>query len=154
MRGRLPTVISGMSLCHSDEQPTTRRRDLFARIELRLNDRAIVFGAHNPRPQSQGPCHGRRALELNVKVRGHRTRRSRFAALLHDVPGRRPVAMAVEQRATNATVQDPFEGLVVCLGRPFGDNFVPLNDTADPQPLCVGWATPKTLVVRRVGLLK
>src|ERR1700686_985775 len=67
---------------------------------------------------------------------------------------RRPVAVAVEQRAADAAVEDAVEGLVVRLGVPLADDGVPFLEAADAQALLVGGSAAEALVLRRVGLLK
>ena len=73
--------------------------------------------------------------------------------LLHQVHRRGPVAVAVEQRAADAAVEDVVERLVMRLGRPLADELVALFEAADAQPFLVGRAAAEAAVLRRVRFL-
>src|SRR5205085_7433527 len=66
---------------------------------------------------------------------------------------RRPVAVAVEQRADDAAVEDVVECRVMRLRRPVADELVPLAKAADAQSFVVGRTAAEAAVLRRVRFL-
>src|SRR5207249_3623264 len=96
----------------------------------------------------------RRPLEVDVKVGCHGARRCILAGLLHEMHGRGPVAVAIEQRAAYAAVEDAVEGLMMRLRPPLADQFVPFGEASDAQSFFVRRAASEAAVVRRVGFLK
>lgn len=90
-----------------------------------------------------------------MEVRGHRAGRRGGAGLRHQVPGRGPIGMAIEQRADDATVEHAGEGFVMRLRMPLGDDGAVLRrEAADAQPLGVGGSAAEAGVVRRVAFLE
>ena len=77
----------------------------------------------------------------------------------HQGEGRRPVAVAIEQRPDDATVDDAVEGQVVRRRPKFRDQLVSIpsswgrHEAAQAEPLLIGRAAPKAAVVGRVSLL-
>src|SRR5216684_3310041 len=67
---------------------------------------------------------------------------------LHQHHRRRPVAVAVQQRADDAAVQDVVERRVMRLRRPVADELVPLANAADTQPFVVRRPAPEAAVLR------
>src|SRR5206468_9528873 len=118
-----------------------------------LDDGAVVVGLDDARAEVERHGHRRRTLEEHVEVRGHGAGRRAAGALAHEVHGRGPVAVAVEQRAADAAVEDVVERGVVRLGRPGADELVALLEAADAQPFVVGRPAAEAAVPRRVGLL-
>ncbi len=72
----------------------------------------------------------------------------------HQAVCRRPVRMTVEQRSQDATIQHPLKRFVVRLWHPICYDFFPFGEALDAEPLGVGRATAKALVVRSVGFLE
>src|SRR5262249_10134245 len=87
-------------------------------------------------------------------VGSHGAGRGLSSGLLHQMVGRRPVAVAVEEGADDAAVQDPGEGLVVGLGHPIREHLVPLHEAADVQRLAVRVDAAEAGVLRGVTLLQ
>ncbi len=100
------------------------------------------------------PLRARRTLQLHVEVGRHRARRFARAALLHQVPRRGPVRVAVEERADDPAVDDAGKRFVVLLGRPIDDDRVALDATLDAQPLRVRGAAAEALVLGREAPLE
>ena len=76
------------------------------------------------------------------------------AHLLHQVPGRGPVAVAIEQRADDTAIQDAGKRFIFRLRFPFRYDHVAFRKAADAQAFRVGWPAAPTGVVRRVLFLK
>jgi hypothetical protein len=55
-----------------------------------------------------------------------------FASFVHEVPGRRPIAVAIEQRTDNFPVQDIGKSFELPLRFPFRNHFVPTWKASDP----------------------
>src|SRR5258708_4421721 len=143
-----------MSFLHGHERAAACRCHLAVRLERCLDDRTIALRLHNLRAEVQRGIDRRGALEDDVEVGGDRTRWGLNAGLPHQVDRRGPVAVAIEERAADAAVEDAVEGLVVRLGVPLADERVSLFEAADAEAFLVGWSAAEALVVRRVCLLK
>jgi len=72
----------------------------------------------------------------------------------HQVIGRRPIAMTVEQRADNAAIQDPGKRFVFLLWFPFCNDFAVLRKTANTQSFGIRWAAAPTRIVRGIAFLQ
>ena len=73
---------------------------------------------------------------------------------LHEIPSRRPVAMAIEQRPDDPAVEDSLKGLMMRLRDPVGDDFITANKTSQPQAPAIGRSTTKAFVARRECFLQ
>ena len=62
--------------------------------------------------------------------------------------------MTIEQRTDDAAVENTLESLMMRLGLPSGDQFVPLDEALDAKPLRVRRAAPEALVLWRVPILQ
>jgi hypothetical protein len=51
--------------------------------------------------------------------------------MLHQMIGSRPIAMAIEQRADDAAIQDSLESFIFFLWFPLCDNFAVFRETPD-----------------------
>src|SRR5437867_4183521 len=102
----------------------------------------------------QRRVHRRRPFQGDVKIGCHGARRRILAGLLHEMHGRGPVAVAIEQCAANAAVEDAVEGLMMRLRPPLADQLIPFGEAPDAKPLVIGRAASEAAVVRRVGFLK
>lgn len=72
-----------------------------------------------------------------MEIRRHRARRLILTALFHQMVGRCPIRMAVEQCSYNPAIQHTRERLVMRFGSPFGDDFIAFNEAAYMKPLFV-----------------
>ena len=94
------------------------------------------------------------AEKLDGVVGGDGAGRFLQTALLHEVPGGRPVAVAIEKGADDAAVEHAGESLVVCFGLPGGHDFRTANKAPDAQPLGIGRAATKAAAGGRILLLQ
>ncbi len=67
---------------------------------------------------------------------------------------RRPIAVAIKQRAANAAVQHARKRQVMRLRFPLGNNFIAFYKALDSKALVVARAAAKTLIVRCVLVLE
>src|SRR5437868_8560948 len=74
--------------------------------------------------------------------------------LLHQMIGRRPVAMAVEQRPYDPAIQHAGERFVFRLRPPFRDDFTIYGKTADPQSVTIRRTATPACVFGSVFFLK
>src|SRR5262249_4768094 len=96
-----------------------------------------------------------RPLQDDVEVGRDSGRRDVHVAVLDHRPDGGPVAVAVEERARDPTVQDVAEGGMVGLGTGLGHGLaVAAREALDAQSLLVLGATTEARVVRRVPLLQ
>src|SRR6267143_5577368 len=76
------------------------------------------------------------------------------ARVFHQMIGRRPITMTVEQRANDAPVQNARKRFVLRLRLPFGDDFAVFGKTADPQAFVIRRPATPTRIFGSVLLLK
>ena len=96
----------------------------------------------------------RRSLEMHVKISGHGARRYVGAGFFHQMNGRRPIAVTIEEGAADAAVQDSVEGLMMRLWTPFANQLIAFSKAANAKSHLVRRTAAEAAVVRRVGFLK
>src|SRR5262249_30586237 len=106
LRLALPPVVRRVPLFHRDEHPPARRRHHAPRTERRLDDRLLPLDGPRLPPQLDRLIHRRRLAQLDVELRRHRARRGLRPHSPHQVVRRRPVTVAIEQRADDPAVQN------------------------------------------------
>ena len=123
-----------MSGFDRDERSATGCADLVVRDQLAFDIADCQLTLPHARPVL--PAIGRRrAQELDRVLGGDGARWLVSAGLLHQVPRRGPVAMAVEQRADDAAAQHSFKRFVLLARLPLGDDFIAIRKAADVQAL-------------------
>src|SRR5438309_9716323 len=105
------------------------------------------------RSKMQRHIHWRRAFQVHVKICGHRAWRGILARFFHQMHRRRPVAVAVEECAADAAVEDALERLVIWLRFPLAYQLIAVDETPDPQSFVIRRTTSEAAVVRGVSLL-
>ena len=95
-----------------------------------------------------------RPPELDGVFGGHGAGRSVEPLLVHEVVCGSPITVAVEERANDAAVQDAWESLVHGLRLPRADDLVAFYIAFDFEPILVGWAAAKALVLKCVAILQ
>ena len=73
---------------------------------------------------------------------------------LHEMIGRTPIAVAIEERATNAPVENRAKGDMVRLCLPGRDEDVTLEKAAQTKAFLIGLTAAKTPVLGSILLLK
>src|SRR5205823_4480885 len=74
--------------------------------------------------------------------------------VLHEVICGRPVAMTIEQRADDSSVQYPRERLVFRLRFPFRNDFIAFGETADAQSIWIRGAASPAGILRSITFLQ
>src|SRR6266498_3515728 len=101
----------------------------------------------------QRDVHRRRPFQMHVKIRGHGARRPIGTRCLHQMHRRGPVAVAIEQRATDAAVENAVEGLMMRLRPPLAHDLLSLGEAPDAQPFVIWRTAAEAAVVRCIRFL-
>src|SRR5687767_5686316 len=91
--------------------------------------------------------------KLHVELRGDGARRRVLSRLPHEVTGRCPVAVTVEQGPDDAAVEHSRKCLVMRLGAPLGHEAPALLPTLQAQSLVVGRTAAETAISGCVSIL-
>ena len=115
------------------------------RGDLGLDGRPVVGDVDDPGPQVDRPIGRRRAAHPDRVLEGDGRRRPIGAARPHQVPGRRPVRVAVEQRPEDPAVDDAGERLVLAAAAPSGRRGSPGSSALGRLPMWspIGLAGPQ-----------
>src|SRR5215213_6234368 len=135
------------------EGAATSRANFVVRDQLAFYDCFVASRFNNARDEFHWPIARRRAQELDGVLSGDSTRWLIGAALLHQVPRCRPVAVTIEERADDAAAQHSLKRFILLTRLPLRDNLVAIRKTADVKALRVRWPTAKTREIRGVGFL-
>ena len=146
-------MIRGMARFDGDEGAATSGADFVVRDQLAFDDRFVASRLNNTRDELHWTIARRRAQELDRVLSGDGAWRLVGAALLHQVPRRRPVAVTVKQRADNPAAQHPLKCFILFARFPLRDNLVAVSKTADVQALRVRWSTVEAREIRSVSFL-
>ncbi len=149
-----PPVIGRMTFSYRDERAATGGRDLSVGLQRRLDHRSIVGRFRNARSKPHFGVERCRPEQPDVKFGGHRAWWRFRPRLRHQVPGSGPVAVTVEQRATDPAIHHPRKRFVMRLGAPGGNNLVAFDEALDPQSLVIRGTASEAAVVGRVSILK
>src|SRR2546421_2601131 len=76
------------------------------------------------------------------------------ARVFHQMIGRGPVAMAIEQRPNDSAIQDAGKRFVLRLRRPLRDDVAVFRKTANPQTFAIRRSTAPARIFRSVLLLQ
>lgn len=144
----------GMTFRYRHESSATSRANFSATAQRSLDSCLFPFRFDDFRGKENRTVCRRWAQQLNGVIRGHRAWRPIFTSALHQMPGRGPVAVAIEQRADDSAVEDTGKRFVFLLRFPFCHDFVAADETANVQPVRVGRPATEAGVRRRVKFLK
>jgi hypothetical protein len=150
----LPAMIRGMTRLDGDESPVAGSRNVVIRDQLACDNRAIVLHLNHTRNEPQQSVGRRWAQQLDRVIRRYCAGRMIRAIALHQMICRGPVAVAVEQRADDATTQHPGEGFLVSLRLKFRHDFIAMREAANVQATIVCLAAAEAGVVWGVSFLK
>src|SRR5919205_1006059 len=98
-------MIRGMARFDGDERAATSGANFVVRDQLAFDDRFVATRLDHPRDKFHWTIARRRAQELDRILSRDGAGRLVGAALLHQVPRSRPVAMTIEERADNPAAQ-------------------------------------------------
>src|SRR6266542_4136627 len=101
----------------------------------------------------QRDVHRCRPFQMHMKIGGDGARRSIGSRFLHQVHRRGPVAVAIEQRAADAAIENAVEGLMMRLRPPLADQLLSLGEASDAQPFVICRTAAEAAVVRCIRFL-
>ena len=131
----------GMTFAHSDKSAATSGAYFSTDRQRAIDCRPIVGGFRDlRREENRRPCR-RRTQQLDRIIRRHRARGSLFARFVHQVPGRCPVAVTIEQCADDSAIQDSGKCFVTRLRLPFRDDFLAARKASNPQSIRIRGTT-------------
>ena len=142
-----------MTFLNSDEYSATRSTNLVVRDQLTCDGRAIVSRINYPRDQFYWTIRGRWAQEFDCVFGSDRARRFISAGFVHQMPGRGPVAVTIEQRADDAATEHSLESFVLLTRLPFRDDLFAVGKAADVQAFRICWSTTEAGKVGSVSFL-
>ena len=143
-----------MPFLNGYERSAAGGRDLSASFECCFNGRAIFTRLDDLRAKCHSSRHRSRAFENDMKICGDCAGRSRYAGLLHQMMRRGPVAVAIEQRSADSSVEHIRKRLMMFLRGPRSDDLVALYETTNSQSLLIGRTAAEAAIVRSEGFLK
>src|SRR6266496_502058 len=143
-----------MAFLDGDEGAATRGGDVTAGFERRFDDCAISHELGELGSQPDRRIHGGGAAKLHMEVRRNGAGRLVGSLGLHQMIGRRPVAVAVEERADDAAIEHVLESVMVSFRLPSGDDFIAFDEALDVKTFVVGGSATKAYVLRRVAILQ
>ena len=120
-----------MTFRYCNENSPTRCTNFSARSQCPFYGRADVRQIDDLCGKKYRIVRRRRPEQFDCILRSHRARRVIVFRALHQMIGRRPIAMAIEQRADDAAIQDSLERFVFFLWLPFRDDFAVFLETPD-----------------------
>ena len=133
----------GMTFFHSDKSAATSRANSSTGCQRAIDCRPIAGGFRDLRREENRRACRRRAQKLDRIIRRHRARRSLFARFVHQMPGRCPVAVTIEQCADDSAIQDSGKCFVTRFRLPFRDDFLATRKASNPQSIGIrGTAAP------------
>ena len=143
-----------MTFLHRDKNSAARRTNFSASAQRALNGRAIVCDVDDSRGKKQRVARWSWPQHFDRIFGSHSAWRAILFRALHQMIRRGPVAMAIEQRADDAAIQDSTKRFVFFLRFPFGDQFAVVGETSNMQPIRICRAATEADIVGRVFFLK
>ena len=120
-----------MTFRYCDENSATRCTNFSARGQCPFNGRAVVRQIDNLCGKKHRIVRRRWPEQFDCILRRNGARRVILFRALHQMIGRRPIAMAIQQRADDAAIQNALKSFVFFLWFPFRNHFAVFWETAD-----------------------
>ena len=149
----LPAVIRRMAGLDGDERPAAGGANFIVRDQFAFNDRAIVCRFNDARDETNWFVSRRWSQEFYGVIRGYGARRVIHSETLHQVIRGRPVAMAVQHGADDASAQHAGKRFLIGFCLKLGNHFIAIRKAANVQAFGVCRATTKTGEVGCVSFL-
>ena len=127
----LPSMVRRMPFFHGNKDATTRCTNFSTCAQCAFNVCAIIRHIDNLGGKKQRIIRRSWPEQFDCVLRRDSARRSVLIRAFHQMIGRRPVAMAIEQRPDDAAIQDSLKRFVSFLRFPFRDDFAVLWKTAN-----------------------
>ena len=124
-------MISRMAFFHCDKNSATRCANFSVRGECPFNGRAGVSQIGNFSGKKHRIIRRSWPEQFDCILRCDSARRVILFGILHQMIGSRPIAMAIEQCADDAAIQDSLKSFVFFLWFPFCDDFTVFWETPD-----------------------
>jgi len=143
-----------MTFLHRDKRAATSRTHSPAAAQGSFHRGFASLRLDNLRGKKNGAIGWCRPQKLDRVIGRDGARRLFFAACVHQMPGRGPVAVAIKQRTDDSAVQNAGKRFVFLLRGPFSYHFIAANEAANMKSLRVRRAATETGVSRRVKFLE
>ena len=124
-------MISGVALFNSDENSATRCANFSTCGECPFNGRAAISQVDNFSGKKHRIIRRRWPEQFDCILRRDSAGGVVLFRMLHQMIRGRPIAMAIEQRADDAAIQDSLKSFVFFFWFPLGDNLAVLWETPD-----------------------
>src|SRR5215211_8331446 len=122
-----------MALLHGNKDTATGSANFSAGRERPFYGRPSVLRFGNSSGERDRSSSRSRMQELNTVFGCDRARRMILSGDLHELPGRCPVTVTVQQSSNDSAIQHALERFVAGLRVPLGDKFIPVRKTSNPQ---------------------
>ena len=153
IRWHSPAMVSGMAGFDGDKSSATGCCHFVVRDELAFDNRPIFRRFDHTRHQMNWLVSRRWSFEFDGVVSGDGAGRFVESVAFHQKVSSRPVAMAIEQCASDASAQHALKRFLVAFGLEVCDRFVTVRETADVQTSFVGRSAAETFEIGSVGFL-
>ena len=150
----LPAMICGMAFLHRDKDSATTGADFSASAQRPLDGRTIIRQIHNSGRKKHRIVRRSWPQQFDRILRGDRAWRAILVCTFHQMISSCPVAVAIEQCADDAAIQDFIKSFVFFLWSPLRDDFAILQETSNMQPVRICRTATPADVVRSVFFLK
>jgi len=120
-----------MTFFHGNKNAATRGTNFLSRAQRAFDGRAIIRKIDNLGGKKHRTIRRRWPQQFNCIFRRDSARRVILVRAFHQMISRCPVAMAIEQRADNATIQNTVKRFVFLLGFPLSEDFAVFWKTAN-----------------------
>jgi len=150
----LPPVIRGVAFFHRDKNSVTRGANFSSRAQCSFHGCSIIRQIDNSGGQKDRIARRRWSEQFDGVFRGDGAWRAILFCALHQIISSCPVAMAIEQRADDAAIQDSIKSFILLLRFPFSDDSPVIWETSNVQPMRVRRAAAPAGIVRCVFFLK
>jgi hypothetical protein len=119
-----------------------------------IDRRSIACGLHNFRREENRRVCRSGAQKFDRIISRHRARRPVFGGFVHQMPGRCPVAVTIEQCADDSAIKDSGKSFIARLRPPFRDDFVAARKAPNPQSIRIRRAATPAGIGRGVSFLQ
>ena len=143
-----------MAFFHRDENAAAGRAHFPSPAQRAFNRRAIIGQIDNVRGKRDWSVRRSWPQQFDRIFSRHRAGRMVSACVFHQMIGRGPIAMTVEQRADDAAIQHAGKRFVLRLRLPFGNDFAVFGKAADAQTVRIRRAATPTRIFGSVLFLK
>ena len=143
-----------MAFLHRDKNSATNGADFSAGAQCPLDGRAIIRQIHNSGRKKHRIVRRSWSQQFDRIFRSDRAWRAILVCTFHQMISRCPVAVAIEQRADDAAIQNAIKSLVLLLRFPLSDDFAILRETLNMQAVRIRRPTTPADIVRSVFFLK